>query len=51
MSMPTPAAKSIATQVKRLYWGREWSGPRRTEPSLDRATQRTKAMTTVTVST
>src|SRR5699024_7331943 len=46
MSMPTPAAKSIATQVKRLYWGREWSGPRRTPPSCDRASQRTKPMKT-----
>ena len=51
MSMPTPAAKSIATQVKRLYCGREWSGPSRTEPSFDKATHRTKTMTTVTVTT
>ena len=51
MSMPTPAANSMATQVKSLYCGREWSGPRRTEPSLDSATHSTNPMTTVTVRT
>ena len=51
MSMPTPAAKSIATQVKRLYSGREWSGPSRTPPSLDSATHSTKPITIVTVTT
>ena len=51
MSMPTPAAKSIATQVKSPYCGREWSGPSRTLPSLEKATQRTKRITRVTVRT
>ena len=51
MSMPTPAAKSIATHVKRLYCGREWSGPSRTLPSFDSATHTTKRMTAVTVTT
>ena len=41
MSMPTPVANSIATQVKRLYCGREWSGPSRTVPSLEKATHST----------
>ena len=49
--MPTPAAKSIATQVTRLYCGREWSGPSRTLPSLEKATQSTNSTTAVTVST
>lgn len=51
MSVPTPVAKSMATQVTNLYCGREWSGPSRTPPSADSATQATKRITTVTVST
>ena len=51
MSIPTPAANSIATQVKSLYCGREWSGPSRTLPSLENATHSTKPITSVTVST
>src|SRR5699024_170560 len=49
--MPTPAAKSMATQVNRLYCGREWSGPMRTLPSGEAATQMTNPITTVTVTT
>src|SRR5699024_10231104 len=49
--MPTPAAKSRATQVNRLYCGREWSGPMRTLPSGEAATQMTNPITTVTVTT
>lgn len=51
MSIPTPAPKSMATQVKSLYWGREWSGPRRTRPSLENATHSTKRMTSTMVTT
>ena len=51
MSMPTPAANSIATHVNSLYCGREWSGPSRTLPSLDSATHSTNPITMVTVRT
>lgn len=51
MSMPTPAANSIATQVKSLYSGRAWSGPSRTLPSDENATHSTKRITRLTVTT
>ena len=47
--MPIPAAKSIADQEKRLYWGLEWSGPKRIAPALDRAIQIMKISAMATV--
>ena len=50
-STPTPAANSMATQVKREYSGRASSGPRRMAPLLDSATPSTNTITAVAVTT
>ena len=44
-----PAAKSMAAHENRENCGREWSGPRRTEPCLENATIAMNARTTVPV--
>src|SRR5699024_4694701 len=50
-STPMPAANSIAAQVKRLYLGREWSGPIFVPPTLENATISTNTTTIVAVRT
>ena len=50
-STPMPAANSIAAQVKRLYFGTEWSGPIRVRPTRESATSSTKTTTIAAVRT